>query len=55
MSREHQDSIVVFCAHGIRSAAVTGYLIFHGIPAWSLHGGIFDWHQKGGNVETGPP
>ena len=43
--------IVVFCAHGMRSYDVAGYLIDHGYQASSLAGGITEWVRSGGEYE----
>jgi rhodanese-related sulfurtransferase len=40
--------IVVFCAHGMRSYDVAGYLIDQGYAASSLAGGITAWVRAGG-------
>jgi rhodanese-related sulfurtransferase len=44
----HTGAIVVFCAHGMRSYDVAGYLIEQGYQASSLAGGITEWVRAGG-------
>jgi rhodanese-related sulfurtransferase len=46
-------AIVVYCAHGNRSYGVSGWLIQQGYKARSLKGGIVDWQQQRGPVESG--
>lgn len=43
-------SIVVFCAHGMRSYGVAGWLIEQGYQASNLAGGITEWARTGGEV-----
>lgn len=45
--------IVVFCAHGMRSYGVAGYLLEHGYQASSLAGGITAWVNAGGEFGQG--
>ena len=45
--------IVVYCAHGIRSYGVTGWLNQQGYRAVSLKGGIAEWQAQRGPVESG--
>jgi rhodanese-related sulfurtransferase len=42
--------IVVYCAHGNRSYAVSGWLIQQGFRARSLRGGIVEWQMRGGAI-----
>jgi rhodanese-related sulfurtransferase len=42
--------LVVFCAHGMRSYDVAGYLIEQGYQASSLAGGISEWARAGGEI-----
>ena len=38
---------VVYCHHGVRSAAVADYLARNGFPkVWNLEGGIDQWARK---------
>jgi rhodanese-related sulfurtransferase len=39
------DEIVVYCHHGIRSAAVAGFLRQQGFKAVNLEGGLDQWAQ----------
>jgi rhodanese-related sulfurtransferase len=45
--------IVVMCAHGNRSYAVTAYLNEQGFDAHNLTGGITRWRMQGGDTEVG--
>jgi rhodanese-related sulfurtransferase len=47
-----EQEIVVVCAHGNRSYAVAGFLIYNGFQASSLAGGVTDWWMKGGQTES---
>jgi rhodanese-related sulfurtransferase len=40
---EPHREVVVYCHHGIRSAAVVEWLRAHGFPAVNLQGGIDAW------------
>jgi rhodanese-related sulfurtransferase len=40
------DDIVVYCHHGVRSAAVAGYLRQLGFKAVNLAGGVDAWAQS---------
>lgn len=44
--------IVVVCAHGNRSYAVTSYLIQRGFRAINLTGGMAAWQARGGEIES---
>lgn len=44
--------IVVVCAHGNRSYAVSGYLIQRGFHAINLTGGMAAWQARGGEIES---
>ena len=44
--------IVVVCAHGNRSYSVAGWLIDNSFRASSLRGGVAEWQQRGGEVES---
>ena len=49
---EKEADIVVFCAHGVRSYTVAGYLTENGFSARSLKGGLANWQVQGGDVES---
>ncbi len=49
---DRSADIVVVCAHGSRSYAVTGYLVQHGFRALSLAGGMAAWQSRGGEIES---
>ncbi len=44
--------IVVVCAHGNRSYAVTSYLVQRGFRASNLTGGMAAWQARGGEIES---
>lgn len=46
------SDIVVVCAHGNRSYAVSGYLIQRGFRAINLTGGMAAWQARGGEIES---
>lgn len=48
------DTIVVFCASGVRSSYVTSRLRRLGYKAYNLEGGISDWAAKGYALVIGP-
>ncbi len=48
---QNQEWVVV-CAHGNRSYAVAGFLIYNGFKAASLAGGVTDWWMHKGATET---
>jgi rhodanese-related sulfurtransferase len=50
-----ERTLVVMCAHGVRSYGVTAYLAEHGYQAVSLAGGITQWAIQGGAIEQGQP
>lgn len=50
---DKEADIVVYCAHGVRSYDVAGYLIRNGFTARSLAGGIATWYASGGQIEQG--
>jgi rhodanese-related sulfurtransferase len=37
------QEVVVYCAHGVRSLGVAGFLRQQGYQAFSLRGGIYSW------------
>ncbi|MBS1704909.1 MAG: sulfurtransferase [Armatimonadetes bacterium] len=40
------QTVVVLCRSGARSASVTEYLVQNGFDAMNLHGGILRWGQE---------
>jgi rhodanese-related sulfurtransferase len=50
-----QGEIVIMCAHGNRSYAVTAWLCERGYDAVNLRGGIADWARRGWPVDQGAP
>jgi adenylyltransferase/sulfurtransferase len=48
--REAQKPIVVYCAHGVRSANVAIHLRDRGVDARTLTGGIGGWVSAGGEL-----
>jgi rhodanese-related sulfurtransferase len=46
------QEIFVVCAHGNRSAGVSGYLLQQGFRAVNLRGGMAAWQAQGGPVES---
>jgi rhodanese-related sulfurtransferase len=56
LQQSTDEAIVVYCAHGTRSAGVATHLRDRGVPAVSLRGGIAQWREIGGVVTPpGPP
>jgi len=50
---EKAQEIVVYCAHGIRSNGVAGFLRQQGYQAVSLRGGIYGWLAAHGTIQRG--
>lgn len=50
---DREQEWVIVCAHGNRSYAVAGYLIYNGFKATSLAGGVTDWWMHKGATESG--
>lgn len=46
------QEIYVVCAHGNRSAGVSGYLLQQGFRAVNLRGGMAAWQTQGGPTES---
>jgi rhodanese-related sulfurtransferase len=53
MELDPRQPIVVYCAHGVRSARVADFLLRKGYSARSLRGGIFGWLAAGGEIAHG--
>lgn len=46
------EEIYVVCAHGNRSAGVSGYLVQRGYRAINVRGGMAVWQAQGGAIES---